>query len=185
MLRRVVVAGVLGGVALLIWAFVANATFGVGPRFKMNRVLDERRVHVVLTENIVRPGVYLVNPALTDAGQFPDKQPVFGVTYAGFGHEAAGRLMFVGLAFMFAMALLAAGLLSQASPSILNHYFSRVLFVGFLGVLLALSGELGRFGIGGYPFDSALPLAVNTALSWTFAGLVIGWLVRPVAAQVQ
>jgi hypothetical protein len=185
MLRRVLVAGALGCLALFVWAFVANAFFEVGPRVKMNRVLDERQVHAVLTANVARPGVYLVNPALTEDGQFPDHQPVFSVSYAGFGHEAAFRMMFVELAFWFAAALLTAGLLSQASPRILAHYFLRVLFIGLLGVLLALVGELGRFGIGGYPFGSVLPLAVNTALSWTFAGLVMAWPVRPVPAPAR
>jgi len=178
MLKRVLVSGALGGVVLLAWTFVTNAVFGFTQRVEMKQVSNERAVYAVLKENVVEAGAYLVNPAPTPEGRYPDGEPVFSVHYAGFGHEAAGRLVFFLPILLLAASILASWLLSMASPRVLARYAHRVLFVVVIGVVLALFGDLPKYGIGDYPAAPALLIAANHVLSWALAGLVIAWQMR-------
>jgi len=79
---------------------------------------------------------------------------VFGVTYSGMGHEAAGRMMPVEVGLAFVAALIVAGLLSLASDRVLSTWLRRTGFVAAIGLLLAAAADLSRFGIGGCPAGS-------------------------------
>jgi ABC-type Na+ efflux pump permease subunit len=178
MLKRIVGPAALGLLVMFVWTFVVNGIFGFTLRVEMNRIPNEPEVYRVLKENVVAPGAYMANPALTPEGQFPGGEPVFSVRTSGLGHEAAGRMVFVGPAIMFVALLLAAGLLSMASPRILSRYSLRVLFLVVLGLLLAVFANLTKIGIGGYPVHTALLLAARDVGSWTLAGLVMAWTLR-------
>jgi len=179
MLKRTLLSGALGFVVLVIWTFVANGVFGFANRVEMNRVPDEQRVHAMLEETITEPGAYVVNPQPVPDTGFPAGEPVFGVVYAGFGHESAGRMVFVNLGVGLAASLLTAGLLSMASAKVLARYWRRVLFVVAIGALIAVFRDLARFGIGGHPAGTALLLAGNTVVAWTLMGLAMAWSMRP------
>jgi hypothetical protein len=178
MLKRVLLAGLLGALALFVWTFVAGAIFGFNARVKMNRIPNERAVYSVLKENIVAPGAYMVNPEPTPGAGFPFGEPVYGIQYAGFGHEAAGRMFFAYPAILLVSSFLVAWLLSMTSRRVLTSYSRKVLFVVGIGALFAVFGELTKFEIGGYPAKSALLLAVYDVISWTLAGLVMARFIR-------
>ncbi len=176
MTRRIIVSGVLGAIAMMLWAFVANTQLGLQPRVNMNRVSDEARVHQVLKENITKPGGYVVSAPVTAEGVFPAGEPVFAVRYSGLGHEDAGRTMLWEFALWTAACMIAAWLLSVRGET---GYQRRLLFCVAVGLLFAVFTELPKWSIGGYPFGSVLLLAGNTLAAWTLAGLVIAWQVRP------
>jgi hypothetical protein len=178
MLKRLLVSGLLGFVVLMLWTIVTNVVFGLTVRLQMQEIPEERVVYQVLKERITSPGVYLANPALTPEGAFPAGEPVFSVRYAGFGHEAAGRMVLIETALVLAASLLAAGLLSFASDRVLSRYGRRVLFVAAIGLLLAACADMGRYGIGGHPLPSAALLAANRIVAWVLAGLAIAWPIR-------
>jgi len=159
----------------MAWTIVTNVGFGFTVRTQMGRLPNEREVYEVLRTGITAPGVYVANPALDDQGQFPAGEPVFGIRYAGFGHEGAGRTSLVGLALWFASAWLAACLLALASPRVLRRYWGRVGFVALAGVLLAVSGELVQYGIAGYSAGLALVIGANRLGAWLLAALIMGW----------
>jgi hypothetical protein len=106
-------------------------------------------------------------------------QPVFGIRYSGIGHDAAGRMLIVGLVIAFIASTIAAGLLSVTSDRIMSSYFRRVLFFAAIGLLFAFFSDLAQFGIGGYPLRSALLLAGSDLVSWTLVGLVVARWMRP------
>jgi hypothetical protein len=183
MIRRIFVAGTLAFVVLTLWTMLVNVLFGFTVRVAMNRVADERAVHRVLKENVTAPGLYLVNPAVTADWQFPPGEPVFGVSYSGIGHESAGPMMFVEFGVALATALLVAGLLSAASASTLSTWVRRVGFVVALGVLMAVTADLSRIGIGGVPLGTAAAKAAVRVAGWTLAGLAMAWATRPPAKE--
>jgi len=183
MIRRIFVAGTLAFVVLTLWTILVNVLFGFTVRVAMNRVADERAVYRVLKENITTPGLYLVNPALTAELQFPPGEPVFGVSYSGMGHETAGPMMFVEFGVAFATSLLVAGLLSAASTGMLSTWVRRVGFVAALGVLMAVTADLSRIGIGGCPLGTASAKAAVRVAGWTLAGLAMAWATRPSANE--
>ena len=183
MIKRVFVAGSLGFVVLTIWTFVVNVLFGFTARMAMGRVADERAVYRVLKENITAPGLYLVNPALTAEWQFPPGEPVFGVSYSGMGHDAAGPMMVVGFAVGLATSLLVAGLLSAASANVLSSWVRRTGFVVALGVLIAFGADVSRLGIGGSPLETVSATAAVRVAGWALAGLAMAWAMRPSARE--
>lgn len=173
MTKRILLAAVLGTVALFFWNAVANTVFYLEPRLEMGRVPDEAAVYDVVRRNVTAPGGYTLNPPLTAAGEFPQGEPVFGIHYSGFGHEAAGPLMLVEVLLAFGSTLLAALLASATSERVRSSFTGRFLFLAGVGLLVAVIGDLPRFGIGGLPAGFALLAAASTFGSWLLAGAVM------------
>jgi len=176
---KVISAGLLGGVVLIVWTLVVNGLLGFRVRLDMKQLPAERQVYELLREHVVDAGRYVLNPEPTADGRFPDGQPVFSVLYGGMGHEAAGRLMLVGFATFFIAPLAGAWMLSRASQSVLSSYPSKVLFFTAIGVLVAVFSDLMDFGIGGYPAGDALIIAAHDIVVWTVMGLVVAWRIQP------
>jgi len=179
MFKKVLIAGLLGGIVLIAWTFVVNGLFGLNARINMKQIEAEREVYDVLKKQIVAPGRYICNPELTSEGRFPEGEPVFSILYGGVGHEIAGRFAIVGFILFFLAPILAAWMLSHASTRVLSSYPRKVLFFVMIGLLFALFGDLTDFGIGGYPARDAIILAVHHIVVWTLVGLVISWRIKP------
>ena len=176
---RILRAGLLGAVVLIVWTFVVNGVFGLQSRLDMNSVPTEDHVHQVLRDSLPGPGRYIINPPEPPKGIPPGDGPVYSVLFSGVGHPAAGSLMLLDLVLFLLAPLLAAWLLSQASDRILAAYPRKVLFFSALGLLLALVCDVPRFGIGGYPPQDALLFAANRLITWTLVGVAISWRIRP------
>jgi hypothetical protein len=179
MMKRVIGAGLLGGMVLIVWTFVVNGLFGLQASIDMKPIPAEQQVYRTLKEHIVHPGRYICNPGLDADGRFPPGEPVFSVIRGGMGHESAGGLMLFGLALFFLAPMIGAWLLSRASRRVLASYPRKVLFFVCLGLLAALVGDLHAFGIGGYPLRDTLILAANSIIVWTLVGLAAAWRLKP------
>ena len=179
MLKKVIVAGVLGWIVLALWIFATNGIFGLLAGIDLKRIPDEARVYEVLKESIVEPGGYMCNPPLTPDGQFPSGEPVFGIRYSGSGHEIAGRMMLIHHAVSLLSALIVAWMLSITSARVLSAYSRKVVFCAAIGLLFALFGDLSSYGIGARTMRSALLLGGQSLVAWILAGLVMSRIVRP------
>jgi hypothetical protein len=182
MWRRVIFPGLLGGLVMVVWAFVVNGVFGFKASIDLNRIPEERQVYEVLKRHVTEPGRYVCNPALTDDRVFPGGEPVFGILNGGMGHEAAGRNSLIQLPLFFILPMLAAWMLSRAGPSTLSSYGPKVLFFAVVGLTIGISSHLLDFGIGTYPPGSAVALFLHEVALWTVAGLVMAWRIRPETA---
>ena len=179
-MKKVIIAGLLGGLVLIIWSFVVNGLLGFGSSINMKQVQNERPVYEMLKENVTQPGRYVVKPEATTEGRFPDEDPVYSVLYSGMGHGTAGGHMFAGLAVFFLVPMIGAWLLTQASNRVLSNYLKKVFFFFVIGLLFALFCGFGKFGIGGYPLKDALMLGLHDIVVWTLVGLVIAWRIKPI-----
>jgi hypothetical protein len=180
MTKKVIVSGLLGGVILIAWAFVVNGVLGFRSRIDMKPISNERQVYETLKAYVVEPGRYICNPELSLSGSFPSKEPVFSIHYSGVGHELAGRLMLFQLAVFLLAPMIAAWMLSVASGRILASYPLRALFIAAIGLLVAVYGDLLKFGIDNYPLGDALMLAAYDVVAWTLVGLVVAWRMKPI-----
>jgi len=176
--RKVVVAGMLGGLVIMVWMFLVNGLLGFNARINMQRMDNERVVYETLKNNITEPGRYVCNPEVTSEG-FPGGEPVYSVLYGGMGHEAAGRNMLIQLPFFFIAPMVAAWMLSSASSKTLESTPRKIAFVACIGLLLGVWGHLGNYGIGGYPLDSTIALVAHDFLLWTLVGVVLARRIRP------
>jgi hypothetical protein len=179
MLKKVFIPGLLGAVVIYLCKIVFNVVFRLNVRVIMKQVPNERAIYEVLKGNITEPGVYLCNPALTSEGRFPDMEPVYGILYSGIGHESAGLGELLGLLITIGAPVIVAWMLSVTSERFISSYGKRVLFFTTIGFLLAVFGDLSRFGIGGYPMSHALILSARTVITWTLAGLAVAWRMHP------
>jgi hypothetical protein len=187
--KRVLFAGLSGGMVMLTWLFVTNAVLP----FKSNlihRVLplqDQLEVHEALKKNIAEPGTYSI-PYLSreEEDRFPDyrNQPVYTVIFEEYAHSGEGggggvmSSIPVILLAVFLPPLLATWMLSMASPAVLSRYSRRVLFVVAMGVIIALNDDVLQMSFGPQAKDYLSFLAINNLVAWTLTGLVIARMMR-------
>jgi hypothetical protein len=179
MIKKVFIPGLVGALVLLIWTFFLNGILGFNARFNMKPVPNERQVYSLLKTTITEPGRYLCNPALTTDGLFPENEPVFGIDYAGVGHEAAGLGAILGLVQFLLLPLVAVWMLSKTSELFQSRLVNRFSFLVMIGLFAAITGDLSSFGIGASPLPVALLFAARTMVTWTVVGFVIAALTSP------
>lgn len=185
MTRRILNAGIMGGVVLIVWTFVINAIFGFRPNIDLKKVPNEPEIYEILKENIVEPGKYVCNPPVSPGLPFPDKEPVYGIHYSGIGHGSAALIMVIQLFIFITAPLLASWLLSKACEGILASYWKKVLFFTVIGIIIALFGDLAQFDIGKYSFTDVAKMAVQDIIAWTLIGLVAAWQLVPANATSE
>jgi len=176
---RVLGAGVLGALVMVLASFVVNGIFGFTARLELRPVPNEAAVYTLLKETIVEPGGYMVNPPVVPGQGFPANEPAFRIHYAGVGHEAAGRLQLLRLVTVLVATTLAAWIVSMASGRVLASYARRFGFFVLLGLWLAVFSDLPRYDIGGHPWSSAVALGGFDLGLWALAGAVMAWRLRP------
>jgi hypothetical protein len=180
MFKKVIIAGLLGGLTLMIWTLLINGIFGFRNRIDMKQVPNERQVYEILKQNIVEPGKYLCNPELTSSNTFPENEPVFSILYGGVGHEAAGvKSLLFDLLVAFFSTTISAWLLSLTSIKIISSYPRKIFFFTIIGLFIAVYIDLNNFGIGNYPLKDALILALQNIVVWSLVGLVISLIIKP------
>ena len=59
MLKKVILAGITGGLTLMVWAFLINGFLGFRHRIDMKQVPNEAQVYQMLKQHITEPGRYL------------------------------------------------------------------------------------------------------------------------------
>jgi hypothetical protein len=179
MTKKVMFAGLAGGLTIMVWVILVNGIFGFRNRIDMNQIPNEREVYEVLKKNIAEPGRYICNPGIISENAFPLNEPVYSILYGGVGHEAAGGNSIVQLILAFIISTTGAFLLTLTSQKIISSYIRRVLFFMVIGFLIAIFSDLNEYGIGSYPFGDALILAVHDIIMWTVTGSVIALLIKP------
>lgn len=186
MKKDVLVAGLLGGLVMLIWLTISNAIVPIKSDLIHNTIPFENQVelHGALKENITETGTYSVPyVGWDDESKFPDysNQPVYSITYSGFTHGSAGSLAdYIPFPVPFIVAFMVAWMLSASSPKIRKKYSRRVVFVAAIGIIIALFDDVLQMSFGPQPKDYLVFLAVNNVITWILTGLVIAWKIKPV-----
>jgi len=182
-MRRILLGGLLGGVVMIAWFFVADGILGVKRGIDMNQLPKEREVYAFLAERVTVPGRYVCNPELLPDQRFPGHDPIFVVQYSGLGHDDAGQEMILGFVVAVMAAVAGAWVLANASSRVLSRYGSRVLFLAAVGVVVGLLSFVARFGISSYSLGDALALAVHDLAGWVVTGCAVAAVVRPSRKQ--
>ncbi len=186
---RIILAGVVGGIAMYAWMSVAHmalplATAGIS-QVNNNEAALLAQMHGTLGET---SGLYMFPSfgtpdqkvlSMTEYQKRLDANPSGMLIYHPPGRQALNPVQFV-TEFLLEVfeAFLAVLLLAQTR---LTSYAARVAFVTGLGVLASLGTNISYWNWYGFPGSYTAAYMVTQIVGFLAAGLVGAALMRPVA----
>jgi hypothetical protein len=185
-MKKNIIAGVVGGIILWVWGFLAWVVLPLHTT-TMPNVPNEDVVMEVLKNNLPSEAVYVFPGMPTDMSHaskaaYEEKYkrgPRGMIIYNPKGDEPMmASEMISGLIIFMISAYLAAWLLSR-STAITASFFSRVVFCGLLGVLMSFYGHLSAWNWMGFPFNYTTAQIADAIIGWLLAGLGIAAIVKP------
>jgi hypothetical protein len=185
-MKKLLLAGVVGGVIMFVWAMLYWAVLGIGSS-SMKNTVDETAVAATLKSNLGPQGVYVLpsmpasqSPADMDAHMKKyEAGPIAMIIYNPSGADPmmTGQLI-GGLILNILTCLVAAWFLSRSTAST-SSYFSRVAFCGMFGILVSLASHLLNWNWMGYPLDYITKWIVDCVIGFILAGLGIAAFIKP------
>ncbi len=191
MAKRIMLGGVLGGIALFIWQSISHLALPLG-EVGISRIGNEGAVVSALRANVQQPGFYFFPAAEEKPGMSKDEKreamrkseekyragPNGILIYQPQGGEAfTPKQLLSQLGFDIAALFVGAWLLAQASG--LAGYGARVLFVTVLGLLPTLVVNLPYWNWYGFPTDYTLAQLADHLIGFLVAGLVTAGVIKP------
>lgn len=179
---RVLIAGVLAGITLFFWGFLAHTALPLG-EIGIRAPADEDVVLTALKAGLPEKGIYVlpyVEPqAMSDEARMSAwaqkslASPYAYVVYDPKGEDGRdmGDNLGVQLATDTSLGLLVAWLLSLA-PGGLGRRLSMGLGIGLIGWL---AGPVPYWNWYRYPLDFTLAAGVEAMVGIVLAALVAGW----------
>lgn len=180
---RIVLAGVLGGIAMFVWMSIAHMATPLAYA-GISKIDNEAAVSTALTKAIPKSGLFFfpwADPKDPDAMKKQDALRKTGpsgiLIYHPPGHVIAmGPLLLHEFLKELAQSLIAAFLLSL---TVLASYFARAGFVTLIGVFAALGADTSYFIWYGFPLSYTLAQIVIEVVGALAAGLVIAAVMKP------
>lgn len=190
---RILFAGILGGVVLFIWNFVAHDILPLG-RMGVRQMANEEAVGSALQSNLGdTSGVYV----FPTGGYTPDatseqRQAAMKKAQEQMASGASGFLIYrpkrvfnfpkkliIQFATDFAEALLAVFLLAQTR---ITGFGGKVGFVLTAGILAAITTNVPYANWYGFPKDYTLGQIIIQVVGFLLVGMVAALMIRPRSA---
>jgi hypothetical protein len=184
-MRKIFTAGLVGGVILFVWGFLAWVIlpFHTGA---IRTFANEEAVVATMSAGSPAKGVYMF-PAQPPKSQVAEneawvkkmeKGPTGIVVFDPGGMSPMMPLqMVVGFINGVLSAMLAAWFLSRSTAAN-RSYFARVAFCGALGIFISLTAHIVNWNWMNYPFNYTSGLVADTVIGWTLVGLGIGKIIK-------
>lgn len=195
MTKKILVAGVLGGVVLFLWGSISHLVLPLG-EIGIKTIPNEAGVMAAMRANLSERGFYFFpgyeqTPDMSDeerqavVREWQEKYeagPIGILIYNPRGRKALslGQLLTELLSDVLA-ALVAAFLLAQAAPT-LAAYGVRVLFVVLLAVFAVLNTTMAYWNWYSFPTDYTLATIADEVIGWALAGAALAALLKPKAS---
>lgn len=191
MAKRVIIGGLLGGIALFIWGSLAHMVLGLGS-VGFKEIPNESAVLTAVTSSITEAGLYYFpglglpsnatmaqqNAAMKESDAKAQAGPsgLLIIHPHGGGGFTAARLIneFV---LNIVQGLLLAVLLAWALPIV--GYVPRVAFVTVAGFFGALATNIQYWNWYGFPVNYTLAYITNETVGFLVVGLVVAAMVKP------
>jgi hypothetical protein len=192
MAKRILLAGILAGIALFLWESVAHMLTNLGDA-GIQALGNEQPVLTALKENVKAPGFYFFpapenRPGMTREQQRQAMQvamekyrtgPAGILIFHPNGEESlSARQFLTQFGADVVVMLLAAALLARASG--LKTYTGRLGFVTLMGLIPTLRTELPYWNWYGFPGVYTAAQFTVHLVGFLVGGLILAWLVRPV-----
>jgi hypothetical protein len=182
-MKRILLAALLGGLAVFVWSFISHMVFQIGEA-GVRTLPNEEATLEALRGSIPEAGFYIF-PLMGDPSkatkeeeaQWAEKHrtgPAGILVYRPLGGEFSfPRLLVVELLSNILAALIAALFLSR----MVGSYLQRVLILSALGIFAWLSISISYWNWYDFPAIFTLSEGLDQLLGWLFAGLVIAKIV--------
>ena len=186
MAKRVVIAGILGGVVIFLWGYLAHTVLGLG-EVGIKELSNEQAVVGALRASTSEPGLYFFPGVGMTTGASPEQmraamQKAAGGPYGIVIWHPSGaeyitpRRLGVQFGLNVVQALFAAILLSCTTG--LSSYVSRVGFVFLAGLLAALSTNIEYWNWYSFPSNYTLGYMATQIIGFLLAGFVVAGFVK-------
>lgn len=187
MSKKILLAGVAGGVVLFIWGAVAHMALGIGES-SMKAMQNEEVVLAAMKENMKESGLYLFpggvpSNDMTEAQQAElmrkwEQGPSGFLVFHPNGMPAmSAKTLLAELASNILATLVAAFLLSQALGS-LTSFGSRVLFVTLIGLVPFLSISVSFWNWYGFPSGFTMGEFIEQVAGFGLAGVAMAAIMK-------
>jgi hypothetical protein len=181
MTMRVLIAGILGGIAMYIWSIIAHVALPLG-QVGFSQMPDEAAVlSAAQASNGAKDGLYIFpwidpkDPQMMQRMNAAMKTNPSGLLlYHAPGHGVTDMAAPMLAEFLkeVLQALIAAFLVSLAAVS---TYWGRVGVVTLVGVVAAVTTNVSYWIWYGFPADYSLAAVFIELVDYTAAGLAIAW----------
>jgi hypothetical protein len=184
---RMLMAGVVGGVILFVWGFLA---WGVLPIHKttIHEISSQDSLITALQSALPQKGVYLFPsmsqnaPSAEAEKQWQEryrKGPVGMIVYDPAGSEPMMPMqMLTGIIINIISAFFVAWFLAR-STAYNAPYIKRVAYCGMYGIFATTATTLILWNWFGEPGDWVTGLIVDNVVGWVLAGIGIAALMKP------
>ena len=177
MTKRILLAGLLGGIAMFLWGGLSHEVLGLGD-VGLQYLPQQQPVIDALKSSVSQSGFYFF-PQLDASKKVPaDKLggPYGIMIYhaSGAGGIMTGQLINECL-LNIAVALFAAFLLSR---SVLSGYVSRVGFVTLLGLTVGLMTNVEYWNWYGFPLSYTVASVAIAVVGFLIVGFIAAALVK-------
>ena len=191
---RLLLAGVLAGLAVFVWGMLSHMVFGLSEA-AVKSLPNEPAVLTALNQNVKAPGFYLYPGGMEALQNAPaDQQDAltkqYEETYKTQPHGVLILTPPTGVMYSFPKLLLnellsnilggliAAWLLSLALGS-LPSFISRIGFVALLGLFATFAIDFSYWNWYDFPTKYLLTSLADNTLGWALAGAVLAWWFKP------
>ncbi len=182
-MTKIILGGILGGLALFMWGGLSHMALGLG---SVGMQSIQRPVYDSMKTSIPQAGFYFI-PESDMKGNIKDEYkggPTGILIYklTGAGASMTGQLVNETILNII-QALIAAYLLSLTAK--LTRYPQRVGFVFALGILSAIATNVEYWIWYGFPSNYTMAAMVDKLIGFMVVGLVVAAFVKPATATVQ
>jgi hypothetical protein len=195
MLKQLLLAAVLGGIAMFLWEGFSHEVLPLG-QAGLRGLDNETAVVGTLRENVKQAGFYIFpGGEMLQSGLSGDQKKAVIQRASELWRKGPSGIMIVhpeGLEMEnprnlltqclldILVTLIAAFLLSKAAPG--ASYGQRVLFVTLIGLVPTLNAELPYWNWYGFPTNYILAVGLVHLIGFGVAGLVVARFVKPPSA---
>jgi hypothetical protein len=184
-MARVVLGGVVGGIVLFFWGFVAHMLLPLG-EMGLKSLPSDDGLAAAIKNDVREPGLYMLPGRDMSKSQTPEEMEAlmakvakgpygFMVLYPSGRDFSMAKHLPIELGTNIVCALLAAILASQLRPG----FAGRVACVTLIGLLAAIMTLVPYWNWYGYPVDFTLAQIAEHTVGWLLAGIALAAIVRP------
>lgn len=188
MTKKILLAGVLGGLVIFIWSALSHMVFGLGDA-GIRTFPDEAQMIAAIREGVPEPGFYFFPGMDTTRKLSAEEQKQWEEKYSNGptgimilqpkgSDPMMARQLPTELASNIFCALIAACLLSQTLAAG-GTFLGRVGFVALLGLFASVTIDVSYWNWYAFPASYTLSVMADAVIGHALAGLVLAAIVKP------